>query len=785
MPPIQQRLQLIRSCLELGETELLALQVEKLSAEALDADLQALVAVLQAGVYRQALPQLVDYLGRSQALVVAVDAEREALMAEWRQLERLWVERLAAQEDCEQRLEAYQRAHQQHLGERLEALLELRYQLHYQQVQEQLERKAAAETAAQAHRAALQELKKQLLAALRQEPAIEPLAETDEDEEEKAEEAEATPSFATEEEALDAELAEHFRNHPDSLNDPEVADLWEATQEQERRCQAEEAEAQRLQDEWQANQQAQAFERSHQQQQEFKQESAQLAAQPEPPLLPEEEAQRLKKAYRRAARLCHPDLVTEDLKEQAHQLMAELNAAYHAQDLQQVERLLTHLQQGEAWTQEPQLTLDELKGQMAQLREQLRQISQDLEALQATETYQLACNPEAWSAHFERLGQNLDRQLQQLRDQLAERQAQAKQKAAEQAQRLEDELAQQLTTLRTAVRAATQASPREAAIQQLAQRLAGYRNASLPQPLTAHIERWISQFSEAAQTPMLIELAALFERFYFTQADTQAALQDYLQQQPPSFWAGTQLLSIQQQGQSQAELVQQLQALLQQQQLTTATTPETTQRWLYLDDILFSGNRIRQDLKRWLHESAPQAGEVILRVQAAYTSGIHYTLQQLNRYAAEAGKNFSFGFSVGLTLENRKAYRELADVLSPSHINPDPAFRAEIERHWQWTPRISGSPSSQQVFSSEANRQLLENELLTAGVKIHSFSHNPKPILRPLGFGSFELGFGALLFTERNCPNNTPLAFWWGDPNAPQDSPLSRWYPLLPRRVYQ
>ena len=107
MPPIQQRLQLIRSCLELGETELLALQVEKLSAEALDADLQALVAVLQAGVYRQALPQLVDYLGRSQALVVAVDAEREALMAEWRQLERLWVERLAAQEDCEQRLEAY------------------------------------------------------------------------------------------------------------------------------------------------------------------------------------------------------------------------------------------------------------------------------------------------------------------------------------------------------------------------------------------------------------------------------------------------------------------------------------------------------------------------------------------------------------------------------------------------------------------------------------------------------------------------------------------------------
>jgi hypothetical protein len=33
------------------------------------------------------------------------------------------------------------------------------------------------------------------------------------------------------------------------------------------------------------------------------------------------------------------------------------------------------------------------------------------------------------------------------------------------------------------------------------------------------------------------------------------------------------------------------------------------------------------------------------------------------------------------------------------------------------------------------------------------------------------LGFGSLIVTFRNCPNNTPLALWAGDP----------WYPLFPR----
>jgi hypothetical protein len=43
---------------------------------------------------------------------------------------------------------------------------------------------------------------------------------------------------------------------------------------------------------------------------------------------------------------------------------------------------------------------------------------------------------------------------------------------------------------------------------------------------------------------------------------------------------------------------------------------------------------------------------------------------------------------------------------------------------------------------------------------------------RPLGHMTLvTLGFGSLIVTYRNCPNNAPLALWVDHP----------WYPLFPR----
>lgn len=130
-----------------------------------------------------------------------------------------------------------------------------------------------------------------------------------------------------------------------------------------------------------------------------------------------------------------------------------------------------------------------------------------------------------------------------------------------------------------------------------------------------------------------------------------------------------------------------------------------------------------------------------------------------------------------------------------SKIFPNAAFgywKVTVERplrlHSQLTLKaietLRFTSGDEDIFSSETGRQLLEEQFLLAGMRIRSFCKNPSQILRPLGFSPFGLGFGSMIATFRNCPNNAPLALWWGDPDAHAGHPFRNWYPLLPRKTY-
>ena len=129
----------------------------------------------------------------------------------------------------------------------------------------------------------------------------------------------------------------------------------------------------------------------------------------------------------------------------------------------------------------------------------------------------------------------------------------------------------------------------------------------------------------------------------------------------------------------------------------------------------------------------------------------------------------------GFSFESRLTYRNQSDVLWPI---------AEVYESESFQPRTPQSTVSR-VFSSEQGRQLLEREFLSGGFKIQGFASYPNPQLKPLGFSPFDPGFGSLFVTFRNCPNNCPLALWYGDPSSyPDTHPLGRWYPLFPRKGY-
>ena len=160
----------------------------------------------------------------------------------------------------------------------------------------------------------------------------------------------------------------------------------------------------------------------------------------------------------------------------------------------------------------------------------------------------------------------------------------------------------------------------------------------------------------------------------------------------------------------------------------------------------------------------------------AIHEGFYYNRNEIVRAAQEAGKAIDIKWWRLATLENRKSCQWSSDVLWPVKIPDDDAITQAYVKNMKRQPvlRFAGNTGGLKIFSSDTGRQLLEQEFLKAGAHIRQICPNLPEIERPLGHSYLEtLGFGSTLVTYRNCPNNTPLALWVGDP----------WYPLFLRKT--
>jgi hypothetical protein len=180
-----------------------------------------------------------------------------------------------------------------------------------------------------------------------------------------------------------------------------------------------------------------------------------------------------------------------------------------------------------------------------------------------------------------------------------------------------------------------------------------------------------------------------------------------------------------------------------------------------------------RDLQAWIQsDDAPAICKIHVISIALHKGGTHYAKERIQSTAKNSGKSIDITWWRAIELEDRLAYTDSSDVLRPATI-PDILEVKQYINYMTHKPKlrtpINGKNS---LFSSEEGRNLLEQEFLKAGVKIRIMCPNLGSTQRPLGHMSLEtLGFGSLITTFRNCPNNVPLALW-------VDAP---WYPLFPR----
>jgi hypothetical protein len=126
--------------------------------------------------------------------------------------------------------------------------------------------------------------------------------------------------------------------------------------------------------------------------------------------LTEAEQKELKKAYKKAALLCHPDRAAAEFEAVAEETFKTLQAAYQSQNLAAVKEILHNVEKG-IFTKgktEQQQTVEQLQQKVMLFRQKLHQKETQLQDLENNDSYQTAIKTEDWTTYFETLKTDLE-----------------------------------------------------------------------------------------------------------------------------------------------------------------------------------------------------------------------------------------------------------------------------------------------------------------------------------------------------------------------------------------
>jgi len=332
-------------------------------------------------------------------------------------------------------------------------------------------------------------------------------------------------------------------------------------------------------------------------------------------------------------------------------------------------------------------------------------------------------------------------------------------------------------------------------LESIATTVADYRHGEIAPITPEHVDRWVQQFDEADQSTILSEMDRLLHAYYVSRDRAKRILSALLEhegifgQNPPSAFPNVRFIRRQRKGTSQDELLQLLdEVMLAKYGTSTDSCGVSPSTYVYLDDCIYTGNTVRYDLAEWLSEDVQQS-RLFLDSFAVYQAGIEYVRDKLLPFAQQ--HRVTIRFVKAITFQNDRYGRGDFDCFWPVEIREN----SDGQRYLSQISARRGTAISasrlvrpagrgeSSAFPSPESRAIIERAFLNAGARIHGYSQNPQRSMRPLGYESLDtLGFGATFVTYRNISNNCPLVLWWGDPSFPSWHPISRWFPLFPRR---
>jgi hypoxanthine phosphoribosyltransferase len=314
-----------------------------------------------------------------------------------------------------------------------------------------------------------------------------------------------------------------------------------------------------------------------------------------------------------------------------------------------------------------------------------------------------------------------------------------------------------------------------------------------------NISLWINQFNEDDRVFILEEMLNIFQKRYCTKNEGIKFLKDTIDvltkhfkyDNTTDFLNETELLSLQELGKSQTKFLKLLKDVLKTDYAYNYDDRNvgTIKNYLYIDDILCTGNTLYQDIYKWLNEDIDgkpryqnieeNGSRLIFAYIFIYQKNYWKKIGQLKRNFNQRIANFISWFR-WLEIDNNsnkpaskcEIVKPIEEGLSEKSIIYKSQIcksvdeyvdgKYETEEDFFRPPNI---PIQEDLFTSKENRIRLERIFLEKGIEILENTETvSKQQMRALGYSlpSYkDFGFGALCFTWRNVPNNTPLVFWY------------------------
>jgi len=137
--------------------------------------------------------------------------------------------------------------------------------------------------------------------------------------------------------------------------------------------------------------------------------------------LTKEQEKEIKSKYRRASKLCHPDLVVEELKDKAQRMFQRLVDAYEHNDLDTVSEILERLEKDNWFVPKSEIINQKalLKAQISELGMNLRELVVEIINIKNSDTYQTINRIKNWETYFKETRENLESQLRELEEENA------------------------------------------------------------------------------------------------------------------------------------------------------------------------------------------------------------------------------------------------------------------------------------------------------------------------------------------------------------------------------